>query len=92
MKITKRSLAEAGVFCDTLGKNKAGNYVLRRGFFYRHGCSAGKIANELKEKFPEVEIVDKGEHWTEFRGGQSVRQGSHWWVEFKIKEAENENV
>ena len=83
-KQVKEGLEKAEVHFDTIGKNKAGNYVIRRGYFYRHGNSATEMANRVSEA--GFEVVDSGDHWAAFRGGASTRQSSHFWVEFKVKE------
>lgn len=72
-----------GIPCDTLTKNKKGNYVLRKSFYYRTN-SASKIAELLKAKFPKVEIVDTWDKFVPFKGGDTVAKGSHYGVEFKV--------
>jgi len=83
MKLTKKQLE--GVPFHTLSKNSKGNYVIRQGFFYKQGRSAELLAEKLKEKIPTAEIVNKGEIYKPFRGGQTVAQESHFFVEFCIK-------
>ena len=83
-KITKEDLK--GIPFDTFGKNKKGNYIIRKGFYYTHGQTAEKIAEKVLEKFPEVEIINTFCYWKPFRGGSTVAQGSHFFVEFKLKE------
>jgi hypothetical protein len=82
MALKKEDLA--GVPFDTLSKNKKGNYVIRQGFYYRNGRSQHIMEEKLKDKFPNVEVIDKGEKFVDFRGGDNIEQGSHFWVEFKI--------
>ena len=69
---------------DTVGRNKQGQIVVRRGFFYRHGMNSTKFAAAVTRALQDAGIsylvVDQGEKYTAFRGGQSVAQGSHWWV------------
>ena len=81
-KPTLEKLRGAGA--DTLSKNKAGNYVARKSFFYTHGQTAEGFADKIKAVYPNAEIVDKGSQWKAFKGGASVAQGSHFWVEFKM--------
>lgn len=68
---------------DTLGRSK-GDIVARRGFFYKHGMTSEKFAdlvNEALEKAGCVErVVEHGTKEAGFRGGQTVAQGSHFWV------------
>lgn len=81
-KPTLEKLRGAGA--DTLSRNKAGNYVARKSFFYTHGQTAEGFADKIKAVYPNAEIVDKGSQWKAFKGGASVAQGSHFWVEFKM--------
>lgn len=81
-KLTKEDLA--GVTFDTFGKKKNGNYIIRQGYFYKNGKTQEIMIEKLKKALPEVIIVDSWDHWAAFRGGQSVAQGSHFWVEFTI--------
>jgi hypothetical protein len=68
---------------DTVGKHK-GHIVARRGFFFKHGMTSEKFAarvNAALEKAGCAERVQEhGEKWVAFRGGQTVAQGSHFWV------------
>ena len=73
-----------GIPCDTLTKRK-GIYILRKSFYYRTSSSF-KIAELLKQKFPNVEIIDTFDKFVAFRGGDSIAKGSHYRVDFKIVE------
>lgn len=70
---------------DSIGKNKEGSIVVRRGFFYRNGMSSEKFTDlidfQLREAGLSFRIVRDGEHYAPFRGGASVAQSSHWYVE-----------
>lgn len=70
---------------DSISK-KDGVITIRRGYFYRMNNSEQKIAEKVKVLFPNAEILDMGDHYASFRGGQSVAQGSHFWVKFKLEE------
>ena len=69
-------------YADTIGRNKDGHIVLRRGFFYTHGMSADKFAGACLKRLADVgivaRVVDIDEVWKPFRGGASVAQGSHF--------------
>ncbi len=58
--------------------------MVRRGFFYTNGGSAGTfrdyVVAELERAGIAHEVVSHGEQWTAFRGGASVAHQSHWWV------------
>jgi hypothetical protein len=70
---------------DSVGKNKVGGIVVRRGFFYRNGMSSEKFTDfidfKLREAGLSFKIVRDGEHYAPFRGGATVAQSSHWYVE-----------
>lgn len=72
------------VGASTLRKNKRGNYVARWSYYYPMGRTTQKYEALIKEEFPTCEIINSGNHWASFRGGQSVAQGSHFYVEFKL--------
>ena len=71
---------------DSIGKNKSGNYVVRFGYFYRHGNTSEKYAAGIKVALPDANIVAHGDHYANFRGGASVAKSSHFWVEFNFPE------
>jgi hypothetical protein len=70
---------------DSVGKTKAGSIVIRRTFFYRNGMSSEKFTAAVKSLLEqcgyEFQILRDGEHYAPFRGGASVAQSSHWYVE-----------
>lgn len=70
---------------DSIGKNKVGAIVVRRGFFYRNGNSSEKFTATVKSLLEQCgydfKIVRDGEHYAPFRGGASVANQSHWYVE-----------
>ena len=70
---------------DSIGKNKEGAIVVRRGFFYRNGMSTDKftafVDHKLREAGLSFKIVRDGEHYAPFRGSATVAQSSHWYVE-----------
>lgn len=76
------------VFADSFGRNKAGNIVLRREFFYTHGKTsedfASKVQAQLDSAGIAANVIDSGEQWAAFRGGASVAKSSHWWVEVAV--------
>ena len=76
------------MLADTVSKNKAGNYVFRKGYFYTHGSSedtlADRVSKALLRMGVEHTIVNKGNKWVPFKGGHTTAQGSHFWVEISI--------
>ena len=67
-----------------------GVYTYRVGFFYTHGRDHRKIRDEVVASMNKAgiaerfRIIDSGEQWKPFRGGDTLKQGSHWWVKFQI--------
>jgi len=85
----KTSLQNAGVHPDSVGKDKSGNLVIRRQFFYSYGKSAedfrDKVTAGLKSAKIDHEVVNYGTHDAPFRGGASVANSQHWYVTVKAK-------
>ena len=67
---------------------KKGTYVFRRPFFFRSGGTAenwvATVSRALANNGLKFEVVDKGEVDKPFKGGASVANQSHWYVEMKI--------
>ena len=65
-----------------------GIYTYRVGFFYTFGQThqyhCDNLANRLSVAGINAVIIDSGEQWKVFRGGDTLKQGSHWWVKFRI--------
>lgn len=72
---------------DISGTNK--QITFRREFFYSHGGSAEKFADETIKMLEKLGIkgtvVDKGEIRKPFNGGASTKNSTHWWVKVKIE-------
>lgn len=68
---------------DSISK-KGDVITVRRGFYYRMGKTAQMYVNHVLEKYPDVHIIDSGEHWAPFRGGASVANSSHFYVKFTL--------
>ena len=70
---------------DSVGRNRAGNVVVRYGYFYRNGLEANAFAQHIEDQLIElgrdVRVVAFGDHWAPFKGGASVAKQSHFWVE-----------
>lgn len=82
-KVIKKHLAGG-----TVGVNKAGNIVVRQGYFYTHGKThddLAKTVNTVLDYYRSTAtIVDKGTVWKPFRGGATTANSSHWFVEVKV--------
>jgi hypothetical protein len=83
-KFSAKSIRAAVGLVDSIGRNKAGHIIVRRGFFYTNGKGIehfrAYVVGELEHAGIAAEVVDSGEHRAAFRGGASTAQGSHWWV------------
>ena len=84
-KMTKQDI-KCSIMADTLVKHKDGSYTARWGFFYTYGRDEDTYVAKLKEKFPDVEIIEKGEIWKPFKGGAPVSRQSHWYIKFRFGE------
>jgi len=84
-RMTKTDIRRA-INASTLTKHKDGTYTARWGFFYTHGRDEDTYVAKLKEKFPDVEIIEKGEICKPFRGGAPVSRQSHWYIKFRFRE------
>lgn len=84
----KKIKAELGHTADMVSRNRDGNFIARKGFFYRNGKSAEDYKNEVITKLNDRGIpatcVVYGDHWTSFRGGYKVNKQSHFYCEFKL--------
>lgn len=69
-------------FADTIGRNRQGQIVLRRSFFYTHGMDGKKFADAAVKRLAlagiQAQVVDYDTVWRPFRGSSTVAQGSHF--------------
>jgi len=84
------------VWADQISKDKEGNYIFRKGYYYRNGMDedkwAARIAGELAKAGLEAQLVDSYDHWAAFNGGASLKNSSHFAAVFKITDAASEPV
>lgn len=83
-----KSVREAlGGMADTIGKNKAGEIVVRRGFFYTNGMTSERFGelclNLLRKAGMTPRLVDHNEIWKPFRGSASTANSSHFFATFR---------
>jgi hypothetical protein len=83
-KLTSTLLAE-NVRADRVikAKGQEGVFRIRRGFFYRHGCDEGIVAQRLAEEFKrrwglDIKVLEKRENW------QPWPRDSYWEVTFRV--------
>lgn len=82
----RSQIATAADGCfDTIGVNKSGNIIIRRGYFYSGGLDSTKFANSIAQLIASsgipLKVANHGNQWRAFRGGASVANSSHFWVE-----------
>ena len=87
-RVAARAIRNAiGTHADSCALKKNGNVIVRRSFFYQHGCNAAMFRDHvvgcLSKAYVNATVVDFGEHWAPFKGGARISRGSHWWVELK---------
>lgn len=62
-KSAVKQLVMDRVHCDKVVTKKDGTFAVRRGYFYRHGMTAEKLASEYTTALPEFEVVNFSDHW-----------------------------
>ena len=82
---TQKQIKEKIQGVDTILK-KNDVYTIRQGFFYRMERSEEKLMANVLSVYPNAELIDSGEHYAAFRGGQTIAKGSHFWVKFKLND------
>ncbi len=83
-KLTANWLKEHIAGIDEVVKYK-GAFTFRRGFYYRHGFTSEQLVEKLRSQLPDnIQIIDSGEIWKDFRGGAPLAKQSHWYVTIKI--------
>lgn len=80
--ITMREIKEK-LFADSYSR-KDNVITVRNSFFYTFGKTTQNLIDAVLKAFPTAKIVDSGEKWTAFRGGDTIAQGSHWFVKFTL--------
>lgn len=94
MKKAKQEGAFMGI--DQISKDKQGNFIFRKGFFYRHGMDSNQFAERVSAALTnagfDFDIIDKGEVYKAFRGGASLAQQSHWFVKVRINDKSSQSI
>lgn len=85
-KMTASKLHEIIGF-DHISKHK-GVFKVYRGYFYRMGMDERKLSAEVDARLTKAGIahtmLDCGDHFAVFRGGDSIQKGSHFWATFTV--------
>ncbi len=69
----------AGTF-DSVRIDKDGFVICKRGFFYRNGCDAQKLADAVKKLIPGVVNMEAREYWNRWP------RDSYWRVTFCVND------
>ncbi len=82
---TIKEVQEAlGTTVSSIGKNKAGQIIVRQGYFYRNGNTStsfsDKISDILTKHGISFNIVDSGDVWKVFKGDASIANQSHFFA------------
>ena len=66
----------------------AGTFTLRKEYFWRPKTTeeASFLPNveRLTNAGFEVTVIEYGDHFASFKGGESVKKNSHRWMKFKV--------
>jgi hypothetical protein len=85
-KKIEEAFAKVGFSNDNLRK-KGNGWIVRQGFYYTFSGSSENLAKRVNEAIIKsglkLVVKEHGQQWKPFRGGDSVSQGSHWWVTFE---------
>ena len=77
---------------DLVSKNKAGNFIFRRGYYYRMGCDSDNLAAALLTQISNLgltaKLIEHGDQFTSFKPGVSVARNSHFYATFAITAGE----
>ena len=77
-----------GQFSDAIGRDADGNIRFMKGYFYKMGRTAQDFADNVSMSLSladiDHEVVNVYDQFKPFRGGDTVRQGSHFGVLIKV--------
>jgi hypothetical protein len=72
------------------GRNKAGDIVVRKGYFYKgnatHEALATRIMGMLTQEGLRATVVESYDQWAPFNGGASTAKNSHFAVVLRVTE------
>jgi hypothetical protein len=67
---------------------RKGVFTFRQGYFYTFGKTSKIFLNEVKKRLDDhgvkYKIIDSGNKFTSFKGGEPVSKQSHWWVKLEV--------
>lgn len=77
---------DGGIRVDTITSKKTGEIILRQGYFYRTVSLEAWVVgvkSTLSSLGVDFQVMDFGDKHAAFKGGQSVKAGSHFWMILK---------
>ena len=78
----KKIIVDAAIADSIAWSGKYQEYIAKRGYFYRHGMTADKFAQAIKQLIPEAIITKADDHWHPWP------KDSWFEVRFKVPQAE----
>ena len=76
------------VIADQISRNRDGNIVFRRSYFYRHGQDAQSFANDIQQQLQALNLNAQLVHFVDnfrpYRSGASVANSAHFYAEFAL--------
>jgi hypothetical protein len=81
------------IMADQISKDREGNYIFRKGYFYRPSKMspddwAEKISKKLQEVGINNTVIDSDDIWKPFKGGAPLKSQSHYYVKIKVDNTE----
>ncbi len=78
---------------DMISKDREGNYVFRKGYFYRPSKLdasdwAEMISQKMKELGIDNTVIESDDIWKPFKGGASLKAQSHYLVKIRVNNSE----
>lgn len=90
VSIVEKALEQQGIKPSQVSRNKAGQVLVRRGYFYRHGSTAegwrDRISDALKLANVSHTVIDYYDHFVAFKGGAPVAKQSHFCVVLEVQD------
>lgn len=73
---------------DQVSRKRDGTYMIRKSYFYRNGMDSTKfeikVLDALNAANISSRVVESGDRFVPFKGGHTVAQGSHFWVQLEL--------
>lgn len=72
-------------------EKRSGKFILRREYFWRPPAEPlAYFSNAISKLqacfgFESMEVIEAGDKWQSFKGGEGVKKNAHYFLIFKIK-------